>query len=74
MADKDWTKLYEYGHRATEGWHLCVQWKNGQASWIALKDMKNIFPVQTAEYTVRKGIDKHPSFSWWMPYVLRKKK
>ena len=61
------------GYKTTKGWDLCVQWKNGQTSWIALKDMKNGFPIQTAEYARKKSLHKYPAFSWWVPHVLRKK-
>ena len=60
--------------KTTKGWDLCVQWKGGQTTWVALKDMKNGFPVQTANYAAEKGIDKEPAFAWWIPYVLRKAK
>ena len=60
--------------RTTKGWDLCVQWRGGQPTWIALKDMKNGFPVQTAKYAVAKGINEQPAFAWWVPYVLRKSK
>ena len=32
-----------------KGWDLYIQWKGVHASWVALKDMKNGFPVQTAK-------------------------
>ena len=35
--------------------------------------MKNGLLDQTTEYTIKKGIDKYPAFSWWVPHVLRKK-
>ena len=60
--------------RTTKGWDLCVQWKGGQTTWVALKDMKNGFPVQTADYAMAKGINEQPAFAWWVPYVLRKSK
>ena len=34
--------------RTTKGWDLCVLWKGGNTFWVALKDMKNGYPVQTA--------------------------
>ena len=61
------------GYKTTKGWDICVQWRNGETSWVALKDMKNGFPVQTAEYAIKKGINKYPAFSWWVPHVLKKK-
>ena len=61
-------------YKTTKGWDLCVQWQGGQTTWVALKDMKNGFPVQTAKYSVAKGINKQPAFAWWVPYVLKKSK
>lgn len=58
--------------KTTKGWDLCVQWKGGQTTWVALKDMKNGFPVQTANYAVKRNISKEPAFAWWVPYVLKK--
>ena len=36
--------------------------------------MKNGFPVQTANYAIKKGIEREPAFAWCVPYVLRKAK
>ena len=38
------------------GWELCIQWKDGSTNWVALKDMKNSFPVEAAEYAVNNQI------------------
>ena len=29
----------------TKGWELLVEWKDGSTTWVALKDMKESFPV-----------------------------
>jgi hypothetical protein len=47
----------------TIGWELLVQRKDGSTSWIPLKDMKNSYPVQTAEYAVANRISKEPAFA-----------
>ena len=36
----------------TKGWHLLVAWKDGSTDWIKLKDIKDSYPVQIAEYAV----------------------
>jgi len=36
--------------QTTQGWQLLCQWKDGSTNWVALKDMKNSYPVQVAEY------------------------
>ena len=57
----------------TQGWKLLVKWKDGSEQWIALKDMKESHPVETAEFAVARGIDSEPAFAWWVPYTLRKR-
>ena len=59
--------------RTTRGWEICVQWKDGSTTWIALKDMKNAYPVQLAEYAVSNKIQDEPAFAWWVPYTLKKR-
>ena len=58
--------------RTTRGWELCVQWKGGSTEWVELKDLKESYPVQLAEYAVQNGIQDEPAFAWWVPYVERK--
>ena len=60
--------------RTTKGWELCVQWKDGSSHWVALKDLKNSYPLETADYAVANLIDDQPAFAWWVPYVRRKRK
>jgi hypothetical protein len=57
----------------TRGWEICVQWKDGSSHWIALKDLKNSYPVELAEYAVTNKIDNEPAFAWWIPYTLKKR-
>jgi hypothetical protein len=57
----------------TRGWRLLVAWKDGTTSYIPLREMKNSFPVETAEYAVSNKIDMKPAFVWWVPYVMHKR-
>ena len=59
--------------RTTRGWKLLVQWKDGTTSWARLADMKESFPLETAEYARRNQIAEEPAFAWWVPTVLRKR-
>lgn len=59
--------------QTTRGWELLVSWKDGTASWVKLKDLKESFPVQLAEYAVGNKISSEPGFAWWVPHTLRKK-
>ncbi len=57
----------------TVGWELLVRWKDGSTTWIALKDLKESYPVQLAEYAVQARIAEEPAFGWWVPYTLKKR-
>ena len=59
--------------RTTKGWSLCVEWKDGSQSWVPLKDMKEAYPVQVAEYAVGNQIHTEPAFDWWVRTVLRRR-
>ena len=60
--------------RTTRGWEVHVRWKDGSGDWIALKNIKESYPVQLAEYAVSNNLDKEPAFAWWVPFTLRKRK
>jgi Reverse transcriptase (RNA-dependent DNA polymerase) len=55
----------------TKGWELLVEWKGGGTDWIPLKDMKEAYPVETAEYAVANKIAEQPAFAWWVRHALR---
>lgn len=57
----------------TVGWELCVQWKDLSTTWVALKDMKEAYPVQSAEYAVQARIAEEPAFAWWASHTLKKR-
>ncbi len=40
-------------------------------TWESLKDLKELHPLEMAEYAVTQGIDPKPAFNWWVPQVLR---
>ena len=71
---------YITSHRATrrkittKGWEIFVQWKDGSSNWVALKDMKNLFPIELADYAVNNGLASEPAFAWWVPHTLKKRK
>jgi hypothetical protein len=58
--------------KTTKGWHLCVEWKHGTTNWERLSDLKEINPVEVADYDVSKNLHDAPAFVWWVPYVLKK--
>ena len=57
----------------TRGWEICVTWKDGSTDWIALKDIKDSYPVELAEYAINNKIDDEPAFAWWVPYTIKKR-
>jgi hypothetical protein len=68
VRNDGWT----YQKRNTVGWQLCCQWKDGSSSWEKFSDLKELHPLETAEYAVTIGINHKPAFNWWIPHVLRK--
>lgn len=64
----------KHRRHTTQGWEMCVQWKDGSTTWVALKDMKNAYPLEVAEYAIANKIDKEPAFAWWVPFTIKKKK
>jgi hypothetical protein len=57
----------------TKGYEILVQWKDGSTTWVAMKDMKNSYPVQLAEYATQRRIAGEPAFAWWIKHVLEKR-
>ena len=57
--------------KTTKGWKLCIEWKDGSTSWERLADLKELNPVEVADYAVAKGIDAEPAFAWWVPFTLK---
>ena len=57
----------------TKGVELLCEFVDGLTQWVTLKDMKESYPVQVAEYAVQAGIDHLPAFAWWVPYTLKKR-
>jgi hypothetical protein len=57
----------------TQGWSLLVEWKDGSTSWIALKDLKESFPIKVAEYAVANKLTEEPAFKWWVVETLCKR-
>ncbi len=59
--------------QTTKGWDILLQWKDGSTTWEKLKDVKESYPVQLAEYAHVRRIAAEPAFAWWVPHVLKKK-
>ena len=63
----------QHEKKTTQGWSLCVEWKDGSTSWEKLSMLKESNPVETAEYAVAAGIQDEPAFKWWVPHTLNKR-
>ena len=59
--------------KAMAGWKLLVRWKDQSESWINLSELKESYPVETAEFAKSRGIDDETAFAWWVPHMLRKR-
>ena len=57
----------------TIGWQICVQWRDGSTSWQVIKYLKELHPVETAEYAMNQEIHHEPTFRWWVNTVLNKR-
>jgi hypothetical protein len=56
----------------TRGWELYVSWKDSSATWIALKDLKESYPVELARYAKQHDLLEEPAFAWWAHHALKK--
>jgi hypothetical protein len=59
--------------QTTKGWELLLKWKDGSQAWVPLKDVKEAFPMQVAEYSVQVRIQEEPAFAWWASHILKKR-
>ena len=77
LSKDDGCYLDRYGKQqlrmTTCGWKLLVEWKDGNSSWVSWNDMKDSYPLETAEYSVMNKILTEPAFAWWVPHVLQKR-
>ena len=55
-------------------WEFCVIWKDGSTNWVGMSDLKESYTIELAEYVLNNNLDKEEAFSWWLPYVLKKRK
>jgi len=69
----DGTISRDTARHTTKGWRFHVTWKDGTTSYVPLREMKNTFPVETADYVIGNQLDKESAFSWWVPHVKHKR-
>jgi hypothetical protein len=75
LPDDGYITLNGRRHRriTTKGWKLCDQWKDGSTSWEPLSDLKEAYPVQTAEYVVTNKLEHQPALAWWVGTTIRRR-
>lgn len=59
--------------KTTRGWKILARFKDSSMEWVPLKDLKDSYPVELAEYAVANGLTHEPVFNWWVRKVLRKR-
>ena len=57
----------------TKGCDILIHWKDGSETWTSLKDVKESYPVELAEYAVKAGVHELPQFAWWVPQTIRRR-
>jgi hypothetical protein len=60
--------------KTTAEWELMVEFAEGNAQRLPLKEVKESKPVELAEYVLSNKIQEEPAFKWWVPTELRKRK
>jgi hypothetical protein len=60
--------------KSTTGWDFEVEWKDGTTSWLPLKELKEIDPVEVAKYAKDNRLIEEQAFAWWVPHHLKKMK
>jgi len=79
VADHEILQISHNGNihrrRTTKGYKLRVKWKDGSTlwEWESLKDLKESYPVQVADFEVSQQIDDLPGFRWWVPQVRKRR-
>jgi hypothetical protein len=59
--------------KTTVGWKFLVEYSDGSKKWEWLKDLKEVYPVDIAEYVAARDLISEAAFEWWCPYTLSKK-
>jgi len=65
-------EITKRNRHTTKDWKFLVLWKDGMTSYVPLREMKNSYPVETADYAVEHELIAEPAFAWWVPYERQK--
>jgi hypothetical protein len=50
----------QHPRRTTNGWKLCIRWKNGTTSWQTLAAQKESNLIEVADYAVANKLVNEP--------------
>jgi hypothetical protein len=53
----------------TKGWDICVSWVDGSTSWVAMKDVKDSYPIQLVAYARQRKLHRETAFAHWINKV-----
>ena len=53
----------QHYQKTTQGWMLCISWKDGTASWEPLASAKESCPIEVAEHAAQHDVDHEPAFA-----------
>ena len=48
---------HQHHKKTTKGWQICVEWQDRSTLWEIVSLLKELYPVELAEYAVAKGIE-----------------
>ena len=54
-------------NRKTKIWEFYVKWRYGSGEWVAVKDLKDSYPVPPANYAISNRLQDKTVFAWWVP-------
>ena len=76
LVGDEWFIISKNGQKklrkTTQGWNLCIEWKDGSTTWEPLKELKESNPIEVSEYAIANKIDHEPAFAWWGQNTLHK--
>lgn len=58
--------------RSTQGWSMRVRWTDNTESVVRLKELKETYPVEVAQYAKDNHLVNEEAFNWWVGYTLKK--
>ena len=69
----DGTEATIQGSYTTRGHEIKCLLTDGTRTWVPLKDMKESYPIESAEFAISSQLTDSPAFTWWVPFTLKKR-